>query len=94
MQSHGAHTQKACEEAAGNETFEECCTQKKLVFAKAQHRRGSSRRKTIHNSYFQDSKDHKIERTWRDKKGNCEKLNISCGFSAKIQNRENSYVEC
>jgi hypothetical protein len=54
----------------------------------------AAERKAIHNSYFQDSKDHKIERTWRDKKENCEKLNISCGLSAKTRNEGNSYVEC
>jgi hypothetical protein len=31
MQSHVEHRQEACEEAAGNETFEECCTQKTCV---------------------------------------------------------------
>jgi hypothetical protein len=48
--------------------------------------------KTIHISYFQDSKDHKIERTWRDEKENCEKLNISCGLSARTRNTEEIHM--
>lgn len=91
MQSHEKHLQKHVKKQQEMKLGRMLHTEKKTCVCQSPASLKAKKRFTTH--IFKTQKTIKLN-AHGEIKGNCEKLNISCGLSAKTRVGGNSYVEC